>query len=538
MIVKQKRNILAKLRNGLLWQWILVLQFLMVIPVVSAQHQVDSITVTSHQVPLFVNSVNNFAFTIRIVAHPGAEKMMLQRVSLHVDHPEYLDKIKVVGLPFVNRWISPTESGEQFLTLGSAKPAKSVEIEGNLPLKEGENLFYVSLIPQSRVDLVKKVTVTVGEIRLSNGLAFKPEHGSGVFRMASVVRASGQDKVHTYRIPGLVTTPKGTMVAVYDVRYNNDRDLQEDIDVGMSRSTDGGQTWEPMRIIMDMGEYGGLSDSRNGIGDPAILVDPATHTIWVAALWVHGNYASIQNNLFPQQGLDPQPDGRGSQIILVKSEDEGITWSAPINITRQTKSPDWDRFLQGPGCGISLRDGTLVFPAQFLDPQKNNKSSSTIIYSKDHGLTWKTATSAVFNGSEAQVAELTDGSIMMNMRSNQKARLVSVSRDLGSTWEVHPTSGKALQEPGCQASLISTDLFVNGVNRKVLFFSNPGHSGQRSHLTIKASLDDGLTWPVEYQVMINETIGYGYSCLTMVDPETRWEFCTKEIRSCFSRKSR
>lgn len=74
-----------------------------------------------------------------------------------------------------------------------------------------------------------------------------------MFRPALVLRAAGQDSCDTYRIPGLVTTNEGTLIAVYDNRYNNSKDLQEDIDIGMSRSTDGGRTWEPMKVIMDMG---------------------------------------------------------------------------------------------------------------------------------------------------------------------------------------------------------------------------------------------------------------------------------------------
>ena len=509
------------LEKGLLIRWILLpLFFLMAGSAVQSQNLVDSVTVRVNRVPLFVNKINNFAFTIRMVVNPGSNKLTLRNVKLHMDKPELLQNLKVVGLPYVNRWISDSECVEQYLTLGSEIPDKELEIEGDLQLKKGENLFFISLNPKQNVDLKEKVTVAVTELKFSDGSTFTPESAVGTFRMASVLRAAGQDNVHTYRIPGLAATNKGTLISVYDIRYNNDRDLQEDIDVGMSRSTNGGQTWEPMKVIMDMGEFGGLSDSRNGIGDPSVLVDKNTNTIWVAALWVHGNYSGIQNNRFPQQGLDPKPDGRGSQIILVKSEDDGITWSEPINITRQTKSPDWDRFLQGPGGGITLKDGTLVFPAQFLDPRRNKASSSTVIYSKDHGTTWQTATSSVMDGGEAQVAELSDGSIMMNMRSNQKARLVSVSHDLGATWEAHPTSGITLQEPGCQASLISANVFMNGSKKKILFFSNPDHPSQRSQMTIKASLDDGKTWPVEYQLKINESTGYGYSCMTMVDDET------------------
>lgn len=74
-----------------------------------------------------------------------------------------------------------------------------------------------------------------------------------------------------------------TLIAVYDVRRNASTHLQGDIDVGMNRSTDRGKAWEPMKIIMDMGEWGGKLAQENGIGNPAILVDHHTNTIWVVA---------------------------------------------------------------------------------------------------------------------------------------------------------------------------------------------------------------------------------------------------------------
>ena len=99
------------------------------------------------------------------------------------------------------------------------------------------------------------------------------------------VRKAGDDGSKAYRIPGLVTTKSGTLLAVYDVRYNNSKDLQEHIDIGLSRSTDGGRTWEKMRRPIAFGERGGLPQAQNGAGDPAILVDTETGDAWIASIW-------------------------------------------------------------------------------------------------------------------------------------------------------------------------------------------------------------------------------------------------------------
>jgi len=333
------------------------------------------------------------------------------------------------------------------------------------------------------------------------------------------LRKHNDDGVHTYRIPGLETTNNGTLIAVYDVRRNSDVDLQEDIDVGMNRSTDGGKTWEPMKIIIDMGEWGGLPNRENGVGDPSILVDRQTGTIWVAGLWTHGKpNQRAWNSSNP--GMSPEETG---QLLLVKSDDDGKTWSEPVNITKQVKDEKWQLFLQGPGKGISMKDGTLVFPAQFKDEEKI--PHATIIYSKDHGKTWQTGTGAKPETTEAQVIELNDGSLMLNMRYNRNnlnksetnGRAVMVTNDLGKTWFDHPTSNSALIEPTCMASLIKEEFMVDGKLQKLVLFSNPNSKYLREKMTIKISFDDAKTWPSEYHFLLDEKESRGYSCLTKID---------------------
>ena len=93
------------------------------------------------------------------------------------------------------------------------------------------------------------------------------------YRLGISVRDAGDDNVHTYRIPGLVTSAQGTLLAVYDVRYENSRDLQGHMDIGLSCSTDLGQNWEKMQIVLDMGEWGGLPQKFNGVSDASITVN-------------------------------------------------------------------------------------------------------------------------------------------------------------------------------------------------------------------------------------------------------------------------
>ncbi len=319
--------------------------------------------------------------------------------------------------------------------------------------------------------------------------------------------------MNTYRIPGLATTNRGTLIAVYDVRHRNGGDLPGDIDVGMSRSVDGGRSWEPMRILMDMG-----NDPRHrydGVGDPAILVDRVSGTLWVAGLWSHGNRGWHGSG----PGLTPDETG---QIVLVRSDDDGATWSKPINITSQIKKDAWCLMLQGPGKGITMRDGTLVFAAQFQDAlDKKRLPYSTIIYSRDHGQTWQAGTGAHEDTTEAQVVELDPGVLMLNCRYNRApSRVVMTTRDLGKTWQEHPTSKQALIEPGaCMASLIDVGRETHRESQWLLF-SNPNSTTARHRITIKASPDRGSTWPLNHQLLLDEGLGAGYSCMSMIDDQT------------------
>lgn len=337
------------------------------------------------------------------------------------------------------------------------------------------------------------------------------DSGQNLEEITVLLREHGDDGVDTYRIPGLVTTKKGSLIAVYDMRRNGAVDLQEDVDIGMNRSTDGGETWEPMKVIMDMGEWGGLAENQNGIGDPSVLVDEVTGTIWVAAVWAHG-HPGERNWRASKPGLSPKTT---SQFMLTKSEDDGITWSEPINITSQIKDPKWHLLLQGPGKGITMSDGTLVFPAQFKD--EDEMPHATIIYSTDQGETWKIGTGAKPNTTEAQVVELDNGSLMLNMRDNRGgSRSIYTTENMGETWEEHVTSRSALIEPVCMASLIKHTYR----GKEYLLFSNPNSLEKREHMTIKLSSDMGNTWPEDHQLLLDEGSGRGYSCMTSIDEET------------------
>lgn len=381
----------------------------------------------------------------------------------------------------------------------------------NLNLKPGVHFIWFSIVLKNDAGIDNKIELRCLKFTNDAGKYLIVKHNGSSYRKRTgiAIRRAGDDNVNTYRIPGIVQTDKGTLIAVYDIRYNDSRDLPGNIDVGMNRSTNNGKTWEPMKNIMDMG----APHENNGIGDPAILFDPMTKKIFVAALWSKGN-RSIAGSL---PGLSPDTTG---QYVLVSSSDDGLTWSAPYSITEQIKNPAWHLFFAGPGMGIAMKDGKLVFPSQFWDEKKI--PYSTLIYSEDHGATWKGKTfGPKSNTTESQVVETTAGTLMLNMRDNRGGfRSVATTNDMGASWTEHATSYNALPDPVCMGSIIKARVNVNGAMKDVLFFSNPNTSSGRYNITIKASLDLGQTWMPANQLLIDERQCYGYSCLTKIDDRT------------------
>ena len=496
----------------------------------------DTVFIHETQIPVLIERQDNVLFYIRLDAK---ESKILDEVVLDFSKSTNLADVQAIKLYYggtealqdqnKNRfapveYISSHRPGATLaanpsysIKCAEVGPSEKVVLRGNYNLFPGVNFFWISLQMKTDASLHTKIVSDLRAVKVDGKELYckfiSPKDIT--HRMAVGVRHAGNDGSASFRIPGLVTTNKGTLLGVYDVRYNSSVDLQEYVDVGLSRSTDGGKSWEKMRLPLSFGEYGGLPKAQNGVGDPSILVDTQTNTVWVVAAWTHGmgNQRAWWSS---HSGMDIN---HTAQLVLAKSTDDGKTWSKPINITEQVKDPSWYFLLQGPGRGITMSDGTLVFPTQFIDSTR--VPNAGIMYSKDRGKTWKMHNMARTNTTEAQVAEIEPGVLMLNMRDNRGgSRAIAITKDLGETWTEHPSSRQALQEPVCMASLIHVDAKDNILNKDILLFSNPNTTKGRNHITIKASLDKGFTWLPEHQLMLDEAEGWGYSCLTMIDKET------------------
>lgn len=316
-----------------------------------------------------------------------------------------------------------------------------------------------------------------------------------------VIRREGDDGSKSYRIPALAVSNQGTLIASFDIRWQGPQDLPADIDVGVMRSTDGGQTWGPMIIAIN---YDKLMPGSmgNGVGDPAIVVDRRTGYLFIAALWSQGNNGWHGSG----PGLRPEETG---QLVLSRSTDDGLTWQPPQSITSQIKQSDWKLCFQGPGSGIQLDDGTLLFAAQYKDSQ--GKPSSCFIYSHDSGQNWQISPAAIPEKpptSEAQLVQVSPRVLLMTMRneSRQKQRLWSYWRWQSSlsdgSWDEHWLD---VADPVCMAGLT---MHPTGT----LILSN-NNSTKREKMTIRTSQDQGKTWS-HGRLLDNRLTAY--SCLAVL----------------------
>ena len=286
---------------------------------------------------------------------------------------------------------------------------------------------------------------------------------------------NGSGGYDTYRIPALVVTVSGAILAFCEGRRNSRSDTG-DIDLLMRRSRDGGLTWTESRIVWD--------DGPNTCGNPCPVVDRETGTVWLL----------LTHNLghdHERQIVDQVSEGTRTVWVL-SSGDDGETWTAPEEITAGTKQADWTWYATGPGNGIQTKTGRLVIPCDHIEAG-TNRYYSHILYSDDHGGTWQLGgRSPSDQVNECAVVALQDGTLLLNMRNYDRTcrtRQIAASRDGGLSWE-DQRFDDALIEPTCQASLVKVSESGDG-----LLFSNPASQKARVNLTIRYSPDGGRTWP-------------------------------------------
>lgn len=301
----------------------------------------------------------------------------------------------------------------------------------------------------------------------------------------TVVFNSGSDGINSYRIPSLVTTKNGSLLLFCEARKTAWRD-KSPTDLAVKRSTDNGVTWSAMKILTQGG--------NNAFMDPCAVVDQVTGKIFLfATLWPSNDHSALTNTAW-----------------LITSEDDGVTWSAPKNVTNEVVAPNFYISGFGPGSGFQMTKST-VYKNRLIVPIRLTEGTRTrnrALYSDDHGVTWKIGQEAA-DGGEFQIAESPTNTLINNRRGDGK-RYKAKSTDGGVTWGAVSEDVQLITVAGgCQGSVLGED--------NILFYTGPAGgvttetSDNRSNFRIYRSNNGGDTWTKQYLLYDKAA---GYSCIT------------------------
>lgn len=292
--------------------------------------------------------------------------------------------------------------------------------------------------------------------------------------------ANMQAGVSCYRIPAIITAPNGDLVAAIDERVPSCGDLKwsKNINIVIRRSIDNGDSWSEIETIVDY-PFG------KSASDPSMIVDKVTGVIFL---------------FFNFMDLDNEKDVYYLKVI--KSIDNGKTWSSPIDITSQITKPEWHndfKFITS-GRGIQTSNGKL------LHTLVNLQNGLHLFGSDNHGESWYLIDTPILPGDESKIIELIDGTWMINSRVNGKGiRFIHTSTDEGATWLSKPDS--SLIDPGCNASIIRYTSTKDGADKNRILFSNIKMKDERKNITIRISYDEGKSW-TDGKTMYNESSAY------------------------------
>jgi sialidase-1 len=323
---------------------------------------------------------------------------------------------------------------------------------------------------------------------------------------------NGDGDYACYRIPAIIKTPQGRLLAFAEGRKTSCNDFGN-VDILLRTSNDGGIQWTEMEIVADFGEL--------QAGNPAPMVD-----------LFDPEYPEGRIFLFYNTGDVSEHDmrlGKGTrEVHFITSVDQGKTWSISNNITNQVHfnsttdqaERDWRTNATTPGHALQFKQppyqGRIYVPANHSqgDPLDGyNEYRAYGFYSDDHGKTFQPSPDLnTPSSNEAIGVELPDGRLMLNVREQSgaaKKRLIALSSTAGEQWDTEFFDSELIS-PVCQSSI----LYFEGVQDSILLYSGPNSSNQRIKMTIKGSLDLGKSWSIEKEIYSGTS---AYSDLVQVD---------------------
>lgn len=458
----------------------------------SASGGLNSVTLTGD--PNFTGRGNIAESIVKVQVSAQNQNMQLNSIVVNMDGTTDISDVTAIKIysTGTTELFNPKKTS-QYTLLGQAEPALGdITIPLNGTLLSGNNNLWVTYDIAEEATEGNRVDASVIALNHSGTQTYSianPETDGAreILLKRVLIYSPGDYNSTNYRIPAIVTAQDGSLVIATDKRKNNQNDLPEDIDVLINRSIDGGKTWSaPLTIAQGTGY-------EQGYGDAGLVRTAEEGGLLCVFVGGKGFFA----------GTPSSPN----RTYICKSNDNGVSWTAPLDITpqlfgSQCSDPvrrNWHASFCASGAGLLTRDGTICFVAAVRETSDATVAgvSNYVFYSEDNGDTWKVSTVCkANNGNEAKIAELNDGSWLVSIRNQSKgSRYYTISKDRGQTWT--PVGlWNEMYEPGCNGDMIRYTSTVDGYNRNRLLHSVPFDAESRKNMSVFISYDEGDTWSV------------------------------------------
>lgn len=352
-------------------------------------------------------------------------------------------------------------------------------------LSNGSHYLWVTADLADNTQEGSSVDLAITSYETGNGSVVEkngnPAHAATVFLTCSAVFNPGDYASRYYRIPAVATAKDGSIVTVCDRRWGSSGDLPNNIDVVVRRSTDNGQTWSEPVTIAGTNELGG----DYGHGDPAIVLDRTTGKLIV--------FVTSKRGFFYGTPTDP------CLTKIITSSDNGITWTAPKDVTSSIYGSNctdavrcnWYGIFPTSGAALQTRDGSL-YSAIVVRTTASGGVSNYVMKSDDHGATWYATNGCAATGAdEAKLIERNNGDLLISVRHGG-GRIMNTSSDKGVTWGTQYTNNQ-VWGPACNGDMINYTSTLDGFDKNRLLHSIPW-SSTRENVSVLISYDEGKTW--------------------------------------------
>ncbi|MFT5166882.1 MAG: hypothetical protein ACI8P3_002114 [Saprospiraceae bacterium] len=403
--------------------------------------------------------------------------------------------------------LSDLENVKVYYTAGSAEllttslfgtatvQTGAIEVAGNQTLGEGFNHFWISAdLSQNAAEgnvLKGEIESVTVDGQVNNPTSSTTSDERLILLEHKLLFSGGDYGAVNWRIPAVVTAADGSIIVAADARVDVAGDLPNNIDIVIRRSTDMGESWSDALTIVNFGQ--------SGASDPALVLDRNTGDLLCMFASHTGLFQSTPSNPIRFQ--------------VCRSQDNGITWSAPQEFTNQIYASAWNAAWLASGSAHQMRNGRIIGAVGVREIGLNG-ISNFMIFSDDGGQSWDfNPARATLNGNEAKMMELDNGNLMMNIRNQTPdSRQIVISDDGGDNWGT-PYFQSELIDPYVNGDLIRYTSVLDGFDKSRLLFSIAAHPTSRQNLTVFLSDDEGETWPVSKVIHPDAS---GYSSITIL----------------------